>query len=265
MRVLLLVFWMLYTADALAQSRSPFAQDVSASWQNAQAIYTSPLRYSLAQWLTVAGIFGLTASVHFFDESTRSIARAHQHPMLHRVFSIGEFYGSPICAGTIGGGLYLSGLSSGDASTRLTGRAVLESVLYAAVLTQVLKMVIGRSRPYQNNGARDFHGLAFTNAQWSFPSGHTTMAFATSASLSVRLKRPIATVGLFTLAMLTIGQRIYDDQHWLSDTLFGAAIGTSIGLAVGQLVNEEKLSGRTLASQGAQPIFSIQFPLYPAH
>ncbi len=261
MKLPLFVLLIFCIADVSAQSRSTLAHDASASWHNAKTIYASPLRYSLAQWLTVAGVFTLTTSAHFFDDPVRRISRAHQTPTLTRIFTIGEFYGNPIGAGALGGGLYLGGLSSGNASTRLTGRAVLESVLYASLLTQVLKMSIGRSRPYQNNGARDFHGLAFSNAQWSFPSGHTTIAFATSASLSVRLKRPLATVGLFTLAMLTIGQRIYADQHWLSDTLFGAAIGTSIGLAVGNLVNEEERQGGGLPSQAAQPIFSVQFPL----
>ncbi len=261
MKLPLFVLLIFCIADVSAQSRRTLAHDASASWHNAKTIYASPFRYSLAQWLTVAGVFTLTASAHFFDEPVRSVARAHQTPMLNRIFAIGELYGNPIGAGALGGGLYLGGLSSGNASTRLTGRAVLESVLYASLLTQVLKMTLGRSRPYQNNGARDFHGLAFTNAQWSFPSGHTTIAFATSASLSVRLKRPLATVGLFTLALLTTGQRLYDDQHWLSDTLFGAAIGTSIGLAVGKLVNEEARNGGNVPSQAVQPIFSVQFPL----
>ncbi len=261
MKLPLFVLLIFCIADVSAQSQSTSAHDASASWHHAKTIYASPLHYSLAQWLTVAGVFTLTASAHFFDDPVRSVARATQTTTLTRIFAIGEFYGNPIGAGALGGGLYLVGLSSGNTSTRLTGRAVLESVLYASLLTQVLKMSIGRSRPYQNSGARDFHGFSLTNAQWSFPSGHTTIAFATSASLSVRLKRPLATVGLFTLAMLTIGQRLYDDQHWLSDTLFGAAIGTSIGLAVGNLVNEEERQGGGLPSQAVQPIFSVQFPL----
>ncbi len=244
-----------------AQSRSTLSHDASAAWQNAKSIYASPLRYSLSQWLTVAGVLSLTACSHAFDEPVRKFARAHQTQALDILFSVGEFYGNPLGAGVIGGGLYLGGLSGRHASTRLTGRAVLESVLYASLLTQVLKMSIGRSRPYQNKGARDFNGLAWTNRQWSFPSGHTTIAFATSASLSARLKNPFATVGLFGLALLTTGHRLYDDHHWLSDTVLGAAIGTSIGLAVGKLINDEERHGGTLLPQATQSIFSVQFPL----
>ncbi|MFQ3597488.1 MAG: phosphatase PAP2 family protein [Chloroherpetonaceae bacterium] len=252
---------MILALTALAQPRSTLSHDASASLQHAEAIYTSPLRYSASQWLTVGGVLSLTALSHTLDEPVREFAQTHQTPTLTTLFSIGELYGNPIGAGLIGGGLYLGGFFSGNTSTRLTGRAVLESVLYASLLTQVLKMSIGRSRPYQNKGARNFNGLSWTNNQWSFPSGHTTIAFATSASLSVRLKRPATTVGLFVLALLTTGHRIYDDQHWLSDTLFGAAIGTSIGLAIGHLMNEEEHGGGNLPSQAVQPIFSVQFPL----
>lgn len=261
MRVPLLFLSIALVTSVSAQPRSTLCQDVSSSLQNARTIYASPLGYSGSQWLTAASVLSLTACAHFLDEPMRNVARAHRTPSLNILFSVAEFYGNPLYAGLIGGGLYLGGLSSGNASTRFTGRAVLESVLYASLLTQALKISVGRTRPYQNKGAHDFHGFSWTNDQWSFPSGHTTIAFAMSASLSVRLKRPAATVGLFALALLTTGQRIYDDQHWLSDTLFGAAIGTSIGLAVGNLVNEEERQGGGLPSQAVQPIFSVQFPL----
>ncbi|MFN3345353.1 MAG: phosphatase PAP2 family protein [Chloroherpetonaceae bacterium] len=261
MKLPLLFLFIAFTVEISAQPRNTVSHDASAAWQNAKAIYASPIHYSPSQWLTVAGVLSLTACSHAFDEPMRTFARAHQTPTLNALFSVGEFYGNPIGAGVIGGGLYLGGLSGRNASARLTGRAVLESVLYASLLTQVLKMSIGRSRPYQNKGARDFNGLSWTNRQWSFPSGHTTIAFATSASLSARLKNPFATVGLFGLALLTTGHRLYDDQHWLSDTVLGAAIGTSIGLAVGKLINDEERHGETLPPQATQSIFSVQLPL----
>lgn len=261
MKFPLLFLSMVVVATASAQSRSTLSHDISSSWQHAKSIYTSPFGYSALQWLTVASVLSLTAGSHFLDEPLHTFARTHQTPTLTTIFSIGEFYGNPICAGLIGGGLYLGGLSGSDVSMRLTGRAVLESVLYASLLTQVLKISVGRSRPYQDKGAHDFNGFSWTNSQWSFPSGHTTIAFAMSASLSTRLKRPAATIGLFALALLTTGHRIYDNQHWLSDTLFGAAIGTSIGLAVGKLINEEEQNGANSPLLAVQPIFNVQFPL----
>jgi hypothetical protein len=106
MKYPLFFFALLFATELSAQSRSLLSQDASASWQNAQAIYASPLHYSRLQWLTVAGVLSLTAGSHFLDESARSFARAHHTSTLNLIFSIGEFYGNPICAGLIGGGLF---------------------------------------------------------------------------------------------------------------------------------------------------------------
>lgn len=246
----------------LAQRRSALSEDATRAWQNAKAIVSSPLRYQASQWLVVAGVLSLAGAAHWLDEPSRNFARARQNPTASALFSVGEFYGSPLGAVAMGGGLYLGGLASGERSTRLSGRAVLESVLYASLLTQALKIATGRSRPCAQRGARDFSPLAWTNERRSFPSGHATIAFATSSTLAARARKPLASVGLFALATLTAAERIYDDQHWLSDVVIGAAIGTSVGLAVGKSINDEEQRPNDAPSAVApQPIVAIQIPL----
>ncbi|MCS6989876.1 MAG: phosphatase PAP2 family protein [Chloroherpetonaceae bacterium] len=261
MRASLLVAFLLSATPLAAQRKVAVSEDATQAWRNAKEIFSSPFRYQKSQWLVVAGILSLGVSAHVLDEPLREFARERRSRVASFVFSVGEFYGSPLGAGLIGGGLYASGLASGDASTRLSGRAVLESVLYAALLTQILKITIGRSRPYARKGARDFNGLSWTNERWSLPSGHATMAFATSSALATRVRKPLASVGFFALATLTAAQRVYDDQHWLSDVVFGAAIGTSVGLAIGKLVNDEAAKSNAPASIEPQPIFAVQLPL----
>lgn len=63
----------------------------------------------------------------------------------------------------------------------------------------------------------------------SFPLGHTTMAFAFSSVLTSLISNPYATIGLYCLVVLTASQRMYSDQHWLSDVILGASIGTAVG------------------------------------
>ena len=41
-----------------------------------------------------------------------------------------------------------------------------------------------------------------------------------------------STAGLYALAGVTAWSRVYHDNHWFSDTFLGAALGTSVGLAV---------------------------------
>jgi uncharacterized protein YcfJ len=58
------------------------------------------------------------------------------------------------------------------------------------------------------------------------------VAFALSTVLAGRIRSTPATVGLYTIAALTASARVYTDEHWVSDTFLGAAIGTVVGNAV---------------------------------
>lgn len=62
----------------------------------------------------------------------------------------------------------------------------------------------------------------------SFPSGHTTTAFAIFAMLSFFSSQTIIKVIMFVLAVLVAFTRVYLLQHFLIDTLAGAFIGTTI-------------------------------------
>jgi membrane-associated phospholipid phosphatase len=62
----------------------------------------------------------------------------------------------------------------------------------------------------------------------SFPSGHSTTAFAIFAMLSFFSSKYMVKVLLFVLAVLVAFTRIYLLQHFLVDTLAGAFIGTTI-------------------------------------
>jgi membrane-associated phospholipid phosphatase len=72
----------------------------------------------------------------------------------------------------------------------------------------------------------------------SFPSGHTSRAFAlaTSAGYIAHVRgykvEPYVWASGATLAVTTAYLRIGADKHYLTDVLAGAAIGVSAGLTV---------------------------------
>jgi membrane-associated phospholipid phosphatase len=109
---------------------------------------------------------------------------------------------------------------------------VVQSLAYAGALTTALKIVIGRHRPYLNDGSQAYDSFTGNDGYYSLPSGHTTVAFAISSSLAADIDNPYATVGLYGIAALTAVSRMYVDRHWLSDTFLGAAIGTACGYGV---------------------------------
>ncbi|MBY0425832.1 MAG: phosphatase PAP2 family protein [Cytophagales bacterium] len=60
----------------------------------------------------------------------------------------------------------------------------------------------------------------------SFPSGHTTSAFALACILSLLFPKKWATTLWVTLAILAALSRMYLAQHFVEDTLSGCLIGT---------------------------------------
>jgi membrane-associated phospholipid phosphatase len=83
-----------------------------------------------------------------------------------------------------------------------------------------------------NEGNVQFHGIQFSDKYWSFPSGHSAVAFTLSSVLSNRIHTTAASIGLYSLAGMTALARVYHNEHWFSDVFLSAVIGTSIGTAV---------------------------------
>ena len=72
----------------------------------------------------------------------------------------------------------------------------------------------------------------------SFPSGHTTVAFAAAASVTSEVQRIwpghtwfVAPV-MYGGATLVGLSRMYHNKHWASDVVLGAGIGTFSGIKV---------------------------------
>ncbi|MDR1592835.1 MAG: phosphatase PAP2 family protein [Prevotellaceae bacterium] len=68
------------------------------------------------------------------------------------------------------------------------------------------------------------------HAHNSFPSGHTTAAFALFFALCLAVKNKTLKLICFFLALLTGFSRIYLAQHFLEDVLAGSAVALFVGL-----------------------------------
>lgn len=119
-----------------------------------------------------------------------------------------------------------------------------ESVAATSLTAQVIRGPLGRTRPldadpaYENQyDFRFFRG--FTHfAQRSFPSIHSSSAFAAASALvaEVKLRDPgaewIVGVPAYAVAMTPGLARMYLGQHWASDIFAGAFLGTFYGWRV---------------------------------
>lgn len=122
--------------------------------------------------------------------------------------------------------------------TRKAGAAVAAAlILHLLICNLTLKPLIGRIRPYNVNTAVKL--LVSPLADASFPSGHSSASFASTAALKASGSR--LWIPAFILTILICFSRLYLYVHWPSDVLFGGILGILLGFA------GWKLSGAVLA------------------
>ncbi len=116
---------------------------------------------------------------------------------------------------------------------------LLALIIGALLCNALLKPLIGRVRPYQV-----IDGLLpllppLNDA--SFPSGHTTAAFA--AAFAWRKLPPKWTIIIFSLAILMAFSRLYLGVHYPSDILGGIALGL-IAAMLSHFIGQKILAGK---------------------
>ncbi|AFH48545.1 Phosphoesterase PA-phosphatase-like protein [Ignavibacterium album JCM 16511] len=219
------------TTDSLETIPS-FQDDFISAYNTGIRIITKPSEFDLKDWITLGSVAALTSSAFLIDNENRNFWLRNKSAAFDKVAEIGRIYGDITYAAIFSASLYLSGKIVNNKNLSVTGRMLIEGLFYAGLTTTIIKTVSGRSRPFTNEGDFKFRFFQTKNDFTSFPSGHTTVAFTLSTILSERINNTYATILLYSLAGTTTLQRMYSDNHWLSDTILGASIGYFIGKAV---------------------------------
>jgi membrane-associated phospholipid phosphatase len=179
-----------------------------------------PSRENL-MWAGVGGGFALAA--HPFDG--RVNRRLTGNTTAEHVFKAGEILGE---LGTLAGSasaVYAVGRLRDEPKVSHVGMDLLRSLAISEGMTQTLKYTTRRERP--DHSSRN-----------SFPSGHAADTFAIATAMERHLGWRYA-VPAYVFASYVAMSRMPANRHWLSDAVFGAAVGT--------------IAGRTVTSREAQP------------
>ena len=80
------------------------------------------------------------------------------------------------------GWIYLAGLAGNDTADEVAQDGLAASLIASGLITPSIKLLVGRSRPRANEGIANFKPFSDPNA--SFPSGHTTEAFALASVIA---------------------------------------------------------------------------------
>jgi membrane-associated phospholipid phosphatase len=112
---------------------------------------------------------------------------------------------------------YALGKATHSAAATALGSDLFRAQVVAQTLTQGIKLAAGRTRP--------------DGTQYSFPSGHTSSAFATATVIQRHFGWK-AGIPAYGLASYVAASRVQTKRHYLSDVAFGAALGIVAGRTV---------------------------------
>jgi membrane-associated phospholipid phosphatase len=115
----------------------------------------------------------------------------------------------------------------------------------SGILVQLLKYVVGRSRPELWLGPFD-HTLPSAT---SFPSGHTVGAFAIGSVLYFGARQQSIRWTAMLLATGVGLARIFAFRHWPSDVIASALLGTAVGWFFVLAVREERSEGQVASNE----------------
>lgn len=167
-------------------------------------------------FLSTAGF--TTAALMNNDLIIKDCFNQNRTEFADKIFDVFNLSGDGITVFAFNSFLFLFGEKEKDTAVK-----IIESVTIAGATSYILKIIAGRQRPADTDDRYSFRPFSFNQ---SFPSGHTTVAFAWATVVAENygiwyITYPIA--GMCGLA------RIYKDMHWASDVFIGSIIGIFFG------------------------------------
>ncbi len=213
---------------------------------------TAPFRAKGDTWLEI-GAFGAltTGCILFADKPINRLAVKirNNNPSVVSVSSYVTGFGGYYEVYTLAA-FAAYGYVFKNEKAKTTTILATQAYITAAIIETALKNLTGRQRPLyydpvtglNNNNfhgpfyqfKKDKNGFKLNNGLYSsFPSGHTTVAFAAATVFAMEYKNSkLAPILAYSAATLIGLSRLTENAHWFSDVLVGAALGYLCGRQV---------------------------------
>ena len=224
--------------------QSSFMHGYAASyWTDSKAVFTNPFHWKTGQIIAAAAI--TTGTLALITWGDKPIQNFFYHNESVFISKSSYYFFSPLGTGIISiptlGVFFACGVIWNNKKAKETGLKGLEAYVITVVLTNVIKQVAHRHRPYQDDppnpyawdGPFSWGGEYGPLGYNSFPSGHSSAIFAVATVVGLEYwdTKWVPAVS-FGLAGFTALYRLAVNDHWASDVLFGSALGFAVGSMV---------------------------------
>ena len=175
---------------------------------------------------------GTILSVAMLMVRTNLFAQSGEVNLLHninpsnpssKVWKLATSAAYPIAAG-VPAGILVAGYLQHDKDLELKGWKIVGALAVNTVIAEGLKYAVNRERPYEKYPSL-IHPFDASEKGQSFPSGHTSEAFAMAASLSIECKKWYVVLPAYGYASAVGYSRLYLGEHYPTDVLAGAVVG----------------------------------------
>jgi membrane-associated phospholipid phosphatase len=212
-------------APGLLSGTSAFADDLSARalLEDTKLYFTAPFHWEQDNWVQFGDALLAIGIAHEFDDNVRSHFVNGSHAVAGGTDPNNLAEAAPAMAIIVG--TWAAALFTQDHAGYTEGASMLEAAGLSAISAALFKQAFGRERPNATASVDSW----FEGGE-SFPSGHTTFAFAVGTVLAESgnddyrwLRRGLG----YGIGAATAYFRMRDNVHWLSDTVAGAALGVT--------------------------------------
>jgi len=204
-------------------------------------LVASPSRWDNTDWLKAGVFLGITAGLYSLDDEIRDWLQGCRSNATDRISDLVRPFGEGVYTVPSLGLFYLYGYLYSDKRAKRTALLGMESFIVTGLFTQTVKFTTHRHRPGADDSARTWDGPGFSTTNLSFPSGHSSSAFAIATIIASEYRdKPLVPLLSYSIATLTSLSRVNDDKHWASDVFFGAGIGYFTARAIADIHSNKK-------------------------
>jgi membrane-associated phospholipid phosphatase len=202
--------------------------------------FTKPFHMKKRDWPYLGGFVLATGALAWVDRPIQRSALKfrNEHPGIQKTSKYITNFGGTYEVYTLAAlGAY--GFIFKNEKMKTTTLLASQAYITGALTESTLKFLTGRQRPYNSDpnavqAKPTFHGPFYKTTKdangkklnSSFPSGHTTVAFAAATVYAMEYKnKPLVPIIAYSAATLIGLSRITENKHWATDVLVGAALG----------------------------------------